>query len=146
MTQEALPELEKYGYDSGLATGVLAAGGTLGIMIPPSIALLLYAIMTEQSVGDMFTAGLIPGLLDLLMYTLTAVIVLKFHSKLADKGTPTTNRQKLVTLTGLMPFAFLFATIIFGIYFALFTPTKGAAVEAFFSCVYAMSKKIGRKN
>ncbi|MFP3354493.1 TRAP transporter large permease subunit, partial [Pseudoalteromonas sp. SIMBA_153] len=68
MTKVALPQMEKYGYQPGFACGILAAGGTLGIMIPPSIALLVYAILTQQSVGDMFIAGFLPGMLGMVMY------------------------------------------------------------------------------
>jgi tripartite ATP-independent transporter DctM subunit len=140
MTRVALPEMERYGYNRGLATGALAAGGTLGIMIPPSIALLIYAILTEQSVGDMFMAGLIPGLLGLVMYSLTITVVMWLRPSLAVAGEPTAWKEKLLSLTGLVPFFGVFLVMILGIYFGAFTPTEGASVGAFATLLYALVK------
>ncbi|WP_447927426.1 MULTISPECIES: TRAP transporter large permease [unclassified Vreelandella] len=140
MTRVALPEMERYGYNRGLATGALAAGGTLGIMIPPSIALLIYAILTEQSVGDMFMAGLIPGLMGLVMYALTVTVMMRLRPQLAVAGEPTTWRAKLGSISGLLPFFAVFLVMILGIYFGLFTPTEGASVGAFATLLYAFYK------
>ncbi|MGM0915823.1 MAG: TRAP transporter large permease [Pseudomonadota bacterium] len=140
MTRVALPEMERYGYNRGLATGALAAGGTLGIMIPPSIALLIYAILTEQSVGDMFMAGLVPGLLGLVMYALTVSVVMRVKPSLAVAGEPTAWKQKLASLSGLVPFLAVFLVMILGIYFGAFTPTEGASVGAFATLLYALAK------
>ncbi|SFU82005.1 TRAP transporter, DctM subunit [Halomonas korlensis] len=140
MTRVALPEMERYGYNRGLATGALAAGGTLGIMIPPSIALLIYAILTEQSVGDMFMAGLVPGLMGLVMYSLTISVVMRLKPSLAVAGEPTAWRQKLASLSGLVPFFAVFLVMILGIYFGAFTPTEGASVGAFATLLYALVK------
>ncbi|MBZ9540309.1 MULTISPECIES: TRAP transporter large permease [Modicisalibacter] len=140
MTRVALPEMERLGYNRGLATGALAAGGTLGIMIPPSIALLIYAILTEQSVGDMFIAGFVPGLMGLLFYALTVSIVVHVKPSLAVPGEPTSWGEKLASLAGLLPFFGVFLVIILGIYFGLFTPTEGASVGAFATLVYAVVK------
>lgn len=140
MTRVALPEMERSGYDRGLATGALAAGGTLGIMIPPSIALLIYAILTEQSVGDMFVAGLIPGLMGLLFYAMTVTVMTRLKPQLAMPGQATSWGEKLASLAGLLPFFAVFALIILGIYFGLFTPTEGASVGAFATLVYAVVK------
>jgi len=132
--------MERYGYNRGLATGALAAGGTLGIMIPPSIALLIYAILTEQSVGDMFMAGLVPGLLGLVMYALTVSVVMRVKPSLAVAGEPTPWKQKLASLSGLVPFFAVFLVMILGIYFGAFTPTEGASVGAFATLLYALAK------
>lgn len=140
MTRVALPEMERYGYNRGLATGALAAGGTLGIMIPPSIALLIYAILTEQSVGDMFMAGLVPGLMGLVMYALTVSVVMRLKPSLAVAGEPTSWGEKFRSMTGLVPFFAVFLVIILGIYFGVFTPTEGAAVGAFATLLYALAK------
>ncbi|RUR35655.1 TRAP transporter large permease [Vreelandella populi] len=140
MTRVALPEMERYGYNRGLATGALAAGGTLGIMIPPSIALLIYAILTEQSVGDMFMAGLIPGLMGLVMYALTVTVVMRLRPSLAVAGEPTSWRAKVGSISGLIPFFAVFLVMILGIYFGLFTPTEGASVGAFATLLYALFK------
>nr|WP_297457904.1 TRAP transporter large permease [uncultured Halomonas sp.] len=140
MTRVALPEMERHGYNRGLATGALAAGGTLGIMIPPSIALLIYAILTEQSVGDMFVAGIIPGLMGLLFYALTVTLMMRLRPQLAVPGEPTAWSEKLRSLAGLVPFFGVFLIIILGIYFGLFTPTEGASVGAFATLIYALAK------
>ncbi len=140
MTRVALPEMERHGYNRGLATGALAAGGTLGIMIPPSIALLIYAILTEQSVGDMFIAGLIPGLMGLAFYALTVTVVVHLRPSLAASGERTSWFEKFASLAGLLPFFGVFLVIILGIYFGLFTPTEGASVGAFVTLLYALFK------
>lgn len=130
MSRVALPEMEKHGYAKSLASGTLAAGGTLGIMIPPSIALLLYALITEQSVGDMFIAGVIPGLLGLALYCVTIAVVVMINPSLAQPGERTTIMGKIRGLKGLVPFTGVFVLIIGGIYGGLFTPTEAAAVGA----------------
>ncbi|KJZ02677.1 MULTISPECIES: TRAP transporter large permease [unclassified Halomonas] len=140
MTRVALPEMERYGYHRGLATGALAAGGTLGIMIPPSIALLIYAILTEQSVGDMFMAGLVPGLLGLVLYALTVSVVMRVKPDLAVAGEATGWGEKLASLGGLVPFFAVFLVMILGIYQGIFTPTEGASVGAFATLIYALVK------
>ena len=109
-------------------------------MIPPSIALLIYAILTEQSVGDMFMAGLIPGLLGLVMYSLTITVVMYLRPSLAVAGEPTAWKEKLLSLTGLVPFFGVFLVMILGIYFGAFTPTEGASVGAFATLLYALVK------
>ena len=140
MSRVALPEMERNGYAPSLATGALAAGGTLGIMIPPSIALLLYAILTEQSVGEMFAAGLIPGLMGLAFYIITVSIVVKLRPGLAQASEPTTLLAKLKATSGLIPFGGVFALMVFGIYGGLFTPTEGASIGAFATLLYALFK------
>ncbi|MFQ3789585.1 TRAP transporter large permease [Halomonas sp. A29] len=140
MTRVALPEMEKHGYARSLATGTLAAGGTLGIMIPPSIALLIYAIITEQSVGDMFAAGIIPGLMGLVFYALTVSVVMRIWPHLAVPGESTSFAEKFRSLAGLLPFFTVFVVIIAGIYQGMFTPTEGASVGAFATLLYAFYK------
>jgi tripartite ATP-independent transporter DctM subunit len=137
MSRVALPEMERNGYAASLATGSLAAGGTLGIMIPPSIALLLYAILTEQSVGEMFAAGVIPGLIGLLLFIITIAIVVKLRPDVASPSASTTWLEKLKALGGLIPFASVFVLMVGGIYGGLFTPTEGASVGAFAALGYA---------
>ncbi len=140
MSRVALPEMEKNGYAKSLASGTLAAGGTLGIMIPPSIALLLYALITEQSVGDMFIAGVIPGLLGLALYCITIALVVSLYPDLAQPGEKTTLMEKIIGLKGLTPFTGVFALIIGGIYTGLFTPTEAASVGAAGTFVIALMR------
>jgi tripartite ATP-independent transporter DctM subunit len=143
MSKVALPEMKKNGYASSLAAGTLAAGGTLGIMIPPSIALLLYALITEQSVGDMFVAGIIPGLLGLVLYCVAIAVVVAIYPTLAQPSEKTSFKEKIFGLKGIVPFAFIFALIIGGIYTGLFTPTEAAAVGAFGALVIALVRGMG---
>lgn len=138
MARVALPEMKKNGYAPSLAAGTLAAGGTLGIMIPPSIALLLYALITEQSVGKMFIAGVIPGILGLLLYCGAIAVVVALKPDLAQPGEKTTLIEKIVGLKGLVPFGGIFAFIIGGIYGGFFTPTEAAAVGAAGTLVIAL--------
>lgn len=138
MSRVALPEMLKNGYAPSLATGTLAAGGTLGIMIPPSIALLLYALITEQSVGQMFVAGIIPGMLGLLLYCVAIAVVVAIRPDLAQPSEKTTFIEKIVGLKGLVPFGIIFALIIGGIYTGMFTPTEAAAVGAFGALIIAI--------
>ncbi|MGB1090716.1 MAG: TRAP transporter large permease, partial [Oceanobacter sp.] len=146
MSRVALPEMRANGYAPSLATGALAAGGTLGIIIPPSVALLLYALITEQSVGDMFVAGLVPGLLGLALYCITIAIVVKIWPDLATPGESTTLKEKIVGLKGLSSFVGIFAIIIGGIYGGIFTPTEAASVGAFGTLVIALFRGMGWKD
>ncbi len=140
MSKVALPDMRRHGYAPSLAAGTLAAGGTLGIMIPPSIALLLYALITEQSAGDMFIAGLLPGLLGLLLYGLTIAALVTLKPHIARPGPPTPWVDKLRGLKGLMPFGGVFGLIIGGIYGGLFTPTEAAAVGVFGTFLIARAR------
>lgn len=138
MSRVALPEMQNQGYAPSLAAGTLAAGGTLGIMIPPSIALLLYALITEQSVGQMFVAGILPGLVGLLLYCITIAVMVARRPGLARPGERTRLAEKIRGLKGLIPFGGIFALIIGGIYTGLFTPTEAAAVGAAGTLVIAL--------
>jgi len=138
MTRVALPEMERNGYSPALATGALAAGGTLGIMIPPSIALLLYGLITEQSVGDMFLAGLTPGLLGLVMYSLTVAILVYLRPSLAAGSPSTTLWEKLAGVAKMGPFLLVFVIIMGGLYGGIFTPTEAAGIGAFVTLIVAV--------
>lgn len=146
MARVSLPEMRKNGYAPSLATGTLAAGGTLGIMIPPSIALLLYALITEQSVGDMFISGIIPGLMGLVLYCLAITILVAIKPDVAQPGEKTTLRQKIVGLKGLAPFGAIFAVIIGGIYGGIFTPSEAAAFGAAAAFVLALFRGMSWKD
>lgn len=138
MARVALPEMEKNGYDRSFASGTLAAGGTLGIMIPPSVALLLYALITEQSVGQMFIAGFFPGMLGLLLYFITIAITVMLKPELAQPGPATNFKEKLLGLKGFIPFTIVFGVIIGGIYGGLFTATEAASIGAVGTLIIAI--------
>lgn len=127
----ALPEMKRYGYSPGLATGCVSAAGTLGILIPPSIPMVVYGIMTEQSIGRLFIAGIIPGVLSALLYIVMIYIRAKLNPTLAPHGSSFTLKEKLSATGKTWGVALLFFTVIGGIYLGIFTPTEASAVGAF---------------
>lgn len=127
----AFPEMKKYGYDSGLATASIAAGGTLGILIPPSMQFVIYGIITEQSIGKLFIAGVIPGILQLLLFAAMIYILVRCKPQLAPPGPKTTFKEKIVSLKGAWAVMLLFVLVIGGIYAGLFTATEAAGMGAF---------------
>lgn len=130
MGQVALPELRRYNYSGALATGALAAGGTLGILIPPSIVLIIYAIMVEASVVQLFQAALIPGLLAALGYILTVGIVVRFVPDAGPAGPRASRHERIRTLIDIWPVMIIFVLVMGGIYVGFFTPTEGAGIGA----------------
>jgi len=153
MTRVALPEMRAHGYDMRLATGSLAAGGTLGILIPPSIALMLYALITEQSVGDMFLAGILPGVLAYLLYLVTILIMARIWTPgepdAAAAATLQTHApqpgRRFETLRLFAPSLVLFGLVMGGLYGNLFTPTEAGGVGAALALLYALKRRIPRK-
>jgi tripartite ATP-independent transporter DctM subunit len=131
MTRIALPEMRKMGYDPGLASGALAAGGSLGILIPPSIIMVIYAAIAEQSVPRLFAAGLIPGLVLTALYMLVVIIVAQVRKDYAPAGEPVPWRERLAAIKGPWQFLTLFLVTIGGIYAGVFSPTEAASVGAF---------------
>jgi tripartite ATP-independent transporter DctM subunit len=131
MAPVALPELRRLHYSDALATGALAAGGTLGILIPPSVVLVIYAIAVEANIVTMFQAALIPGLLAALGYILTVSIYVRLRPEAGPVGPRSDRAQRRRALAETWPVITIFAVVIGGIYFGIFTPTEGAAVGAF---------------
>ncbi|MFI0396454.1 TRAP transporter large permease [Paracoccus jiaweipingae] len=130
MTRTALPELRRHGYSGGLSTGALAAGGTLGILIPPSVVLVLYALMTQQNIGKMFVAAIVPGLLAALGYMAVVAVVVRLDPAAGPAGARATWPQRWRAIRATWPIAALFTLVIAGIWRGWFTPTEGAAVGA----------------
>lgn len=127
MTKIALPEMKRAGYRDDIATGVVAAGGTLGILIPPSVVLAVYAFITDQDVGKLFVAGIVPGILAVLMYMLCVRIA---YSRVLPPGERFDLREAFRSLSGVWAVLLLFLAIIGSIYFGVATPTESAAVGA----------------
>ncbi|QEW20792.1 Neu5Ac permease [Marinibacterium anthonyi] len=141
MTRVAYPEMEKRGYDPRLATGSLAAGGTLGILIPPSIALLLYGLITEQSVGEMFLAGILPGILALALYLVAIVITARFWPGTPDPEPETADDGGLLsTLKLFAPALVLFGLVMGGLYGGFFTPSEAGGAGAGLALIYAVAR------
>lgn len=144
MSSVALPPMREQNYDPALAAGTLAAGGTLGILIPPSIGFIFYSIITEESVGRLFVAGIIPGLI--LTATFIAVIIMRvwLNPALAPRGKAFSFREKTFSLLYLLPIGALFTLVIGGILAGIFTPGEGGAIGASGASIYAAAR--GRMN
>ena len=142
MGSVAIPEMRRFGYSDGLITGTLAAGGTLGILIPPSLILVIYAVITEQSIGKLFLAALIPGIIATLGYSLTVGIYVRLKPSAAPliQGVPI--QKKVRSLVPVIPVATIFLLVIGGIYFGVFTPTEGAAIGA--AATFLLACVLGR--
>ena len=138
MSKVALPEMRKAGYSPALSTGTLAAGGTLGILIPPSIILVIYAVYTEQSVGALFVAAIIPGLIATLQY----MIVVNTYARLVPGSSPSIPRapwsERVAATRGAWPIMVVFGLIVTGIYRGWFSATEGAAVGAVLMLAFAV--------
>ncbi len=131
ITQVALPELKRHGYSGRLATGTLASGGTLGILIPPSVPLVIYAILTEQNIAKLFAAAMVPGLIAMVGYILAiAVYVRLFRGHAPDHDDDEAPRLTFGLVWGVLPIALIFVLVFGGIYGGLFSPTEGAGVGA----------------
>jgi tripartite ATP-independent transporter DctM subunit len=136
MGQVAQPELKRYGYSPALATGTLAAGGTLGILIPPSIVLIVYAIMVEANVVTLFAAALIPGLLAVVFFIITVAIYVRLVPQSGPKGEPVSARELLAATLGVVPVLVIFGIVIGGIYAGIYNPTPAAAIGVFLVSLY----------
>ena len=130
MSNVALPEMRRAGYDPGTAAGVIAAGGTLGIMIPPSVIFVLYGIMTETDIGKLFAAGVLPGLLAMVMYTITVQVLAKRSPTLMPRGAVHTWRERFESLRNVWDTALLFLFVLGGIYGGWFLVDEAAAMGA----------------
>ncbi|MXW20116.1 MAG: TRAP transporter large permease [Gammaproteobacteria bacterium] len=130
MASVALPEMKRHNYSGGLATGALAAGGTLGILIPPSVILVIYAVITEQSIGKLFLAAVVPGLIATIGYTIAIAVYVRFKPGAGPVVEALPIRERIRSLGMVWPVALIFMSVVGGIYFGLFTPTEGAAIGA----------------
>jgi len=139
MGRVALPELRRLNYAPRLATGTLAAGGTLGILIPPSVALVIYAIIVEASIIDMFQAAVIPGLIAVALFIGVIAVMVRLKPELAPETANLTREQRRAALLRLIPVLAIFGSIILGLGFGLFTPTPAAAVGATLILLYGLA-------
>jgi len=142
----AYPEMRRYGYPQSFATGVIAAGGTLGIMIPPSTVLAIYGIITEQDIGKLFIAGVIPGIIAVIMYMLTITAIGRAMPGYLPAGKPAAWSEKLSSLRDVWATTLLFLFVIGGIYGGLFTPTEAAGMGAAGAFIIGVARgRLGRK-
>ena len=141
MATVTLPEMKRYKYDMGLATGTVAAGGSLGILIPPSVIFIVYGILTEQSIGKLFAAGILPGILLSFLFLLTIYLRVLKNPSLAPQGPKTDLRKKIKSFAGVLETLALFAMVMGGIFFGIFTPTEAAAAGAFLTLLIAIIRR-----
>ncbi len=130
MSRVALPELRRYGYSGGFSTATLAAGGTLGILSPPSVILVIFAILTEQTLAKRFLAAFIPGILAAIGYMITISIYVRLNPGSAGTREPVPYAERMRALMDVWPVLLVFGLVVGGIYLGWFTPTEGAAVGA----------------
>jgi tripartite ATP-independent transporter DctM subunit len=143
MTRICVPEMQANRYDDRLATGSVAAGGTLGILIPPSLIFVIYAVIAQQSVPRLFAAGLVPGLVLTALYIFVAAMLVWIFPDWAPHGERETWPQRLRNIASMWEFVFLFGTSVGGIYAGLFSPTEAAAIGAFMAMIIgALERKL----
>ncbi|OSZ42268.1 C4-dicarboxylate ABC transporter permease [Alcaligenes faecalis] len=130
MGRVAMPNMRKYNYDDRLATGSIAAGGTLGILIPPSVMMVVYGILTETDIGKLFAAGFLPGMIAMLMYLITVMIITAINPNLGRPGEKASWRERFEATKGVTAITVLFIVIMGGIYGGVFTPTEAAGIGA----------------
>ena len=141
MATVTLPEMKRYKYDMSLATGTVAAAGSLGILIPPSVIFIVYGILTEQSIGKLFAAGIFPGILLSVLFLLTIHLRVIKNPSLAPAGPKTSLREKVRSFAGVGETLLLFVMVMGGMFFGFFTPTEAAAVGAFLTLLIALLRK-----
>jgi tripartite ATP-independent transporter DctM subunit len=141
MAKVAMPPMRRFGYADSLAAGSIAAGGTLGILIPPSIALVIYGIMTETDIGQLFAAGIIPGILGIFLYTAAVWVVTRINPELGPPAEPAPWSERFRSLRGVWGMLVLFVIVMGGIYIGFFTPTEAAGIGATGAFVIALARK-----
>lgn len=141
MGRVAYPEMKRYNYDDALSTGSIAAAGTLGIMIPPSTIFIIYGIMTEQSIGKLFIAGILPGVLLAILFTIATIISLKLKPSLAPKGQPTTFKEKIYSLAGIMEMIVLFLLVLGGLFTGWFSAMQAGAIGALGAIIIGLVRR-----
>lgn len=143
----ALPEMRRYKYADSMACGCVAAGGSIGILIPPSVPFIIYASLTEESIGKLFIAGVIPGLMETVFYILAIYIICRARPEIGPPGPSSTFKEKIISLKDTWGILVLFVLVIGGIYAGIFTPSEAAGVGAFGALLLGLvKKKLNRQN
>tara|TARA_R110002124_G_scaffold57408_2_gene160783 strand:- start:1021 stop:2316 length:1296 start_codon:yes stop_codon:yes gene_type:complete len=140
MTKVAMPPMRKYGYSDSLASGTIAAGGTLGIMIPPSVPLVIYAVVAEQDIGELFIAGVLPGILLVSLFMGAVAITVRYNPNAGPAGEPLSEQDKKRAFKAVWPIIGLFVLVLGGIYGRIFTPTEASGIGAFGAAVIAIMR------
>jgi C4-dicarboxylate transporter DctM subunit len=137
----AIPEMQRYKYDAGLAAGCVAAGGTLGIMIPPSGILIIYGIITQQPIAKLFIAGIIPGIVLSLMFITMVYIRVRLNPVLAPLGPQTSLKEKFMSIGNAIEMILLILLVIVGLIIGWFTPTEAGAIGAFGAIILSLIRR-----
>ncbi|MCT8973533.1 TRAP transporter large permease [Microbaculum marinisediminis] len=141
MSKVAVPPMRRYGYDDRLATGSVAAGGTLGILIPPSVPLVIYGILTETDIGKLFIAGVLPGLLLILAYFAAIWLTVLFRPAMGPRAESADMAERLQALKRVWAVLALFVLVLGGIYLGVFTPTEAAGIGATGALLFAIARR-----
>ena len=142
MAAATLPEMKRYNYKPNLATGVVAAGGSLGILIPPSVIFIVYGILTEQSIGKLFLAGVIPGTLLVILFVATILIWARINPSLGPAGPKATWKERFKSIQGVIETLLIFILVLGGLFSGFFTPTEAGAIGAFVTIIIAIARKM----
>ena len=145
MAKVALPSMRRFGYRDTLATASIAAGGTLGILIPPSVIMVIYGLMTEQSIRELFAAGFLPGVIGIFLYTLAVKWTVWRDPAAGPRAERVSWPERFAALKGVWGVLALFALVLGGIYFKAFTTTEAAGIGACGALLFAMLRRIGLK-
>jgi C4-dicarboxylate transporter DctM subunit len=146
MSKVALPQMRRYKYDDAMASGCIASAGTMGILIPPSMGFILYGLLTEQSIGKLFMAGFLPGILLTILMILAITIITAFRPEAGPAGPKTTFKEKVASLKRIWHVMLLFLLVLGGIYGGIFTPTEAGAIGAFGAFVIVViTRQLTRK-
>lgn len=141
MAKVSMPPMRRYGYADTLATASIAAGGTLGILIPPSVILVIYGIMTEQSIRELFAAGFLPGMLGIALYVVAVAWTVWRNPEAGPPGERSTTQERIEAMKGIWGTLLLFGIVIGGMYGGVFTPTEAAGIGAAGAFVIALARK-----
>jgi tripartite ATP-independent transporter DctM subunit len=140
MSKVAIPSMRRFGYADDLAAGSIAAGGTLGILIPPSVLLVIYGILTQTNIGKLFAAGVVPGIIGILFYLLAVIGVVIFRPNAGPAGERATSRERIQALSRVWGVLLLFLVVMGGIYGGIFSPTEAAGIGAFGAFLFAWAR------
>jgi tripartite ATP-independent transporter DctM subunit len=141
MGKITLPEMRRYNYDVSLATACVASAGGLAILIPPSTIFIVYGIMTEESIGKLFAAGILPGLVLTALFAITINILVRLNPALAPPGTKATWKERIASLSGVIEMVLLFALVMGGLFVGFFTPTEAGAAGAGGALIIALARR-----
>ncbi len=141
MGKVAIPEMKRYGYNQGFAAGCIAAAGGLGILIPPSTIFIIYGILVQESIGKLFIAGVVPGVLLAIIFMVTVYVMCRINPSLGPAGDDTNWRQKIRGLTGIIEMVIIFGLVIGGLFSGLFSPTQAGAAGAAAAIIIGLVRK-----